>query len=138
MERIEKINAGETITFFEITTAVAFDLFTQVDADYVLLETGLGGRLDSTNVVPNPLGCVITPISIDHVQFLGDTVDKIAFEKAGILKPGAKAVFARQPSDALAVLEEQAAKYGIVPFVGGQDFDGYPERDRLSIKIQWP
>ena len=131
MERIEKINAGETITFFEITTAVAFDLFSQVDADYVLLETGLGGRLDSTNVVPNPLGCVITPISIDHVQFLGDTVDKIAFEKAGILKPGTKAVFARQPSDALAVLEEQAAKHGIVPFVGGQDFDGYPERDRF-------
>lgn len=130
LEKVERINAGKQITFFEITTAVAFDLFCQVDADYVLLETGLGGRLDSTNVVPNPLGCVITPISIDHVEFLGDTLEKIAFEKAGILKPGAKAVFSRQHSDALHVLEERAASLGITPFIGGQDFDGYPERDR--------
>lgn len=131
LERVERINDGQQITFFEITTAVAFELFTQVDADYVLLETGLGGRLDSTNVVPNPLGCVITPISIDHVQFLGDTVEKIAFEKAGILKAGAKAVFSRQPHDAMDVLEKRAAELSITPFICGQDFDGYPERDRF-------
>ncbi|MCZ4271997.1 folylpolyglutamate synthase/dihydrofolate synthase family protein [Maritalea porphyrae] len=131
LERIEKINAGQTITFFEITTAVAFDLFCQVEADYVLLETGLGGRLDSTNVVPNPLGCVITPISIDHVQFLGNTIEKIAFEKAGILKSGAKAVFSRQTHDAMDVLEKRAAELGITPFICGQEFDGYPERDRF-------
>lgn len=131
LERIERINDGQTITFFEITTAVAFVLFSEVDADYVLLETGLGGRLDSTNVVENPLGCVITPISIDHIQFLGDTIEKIAFEKAGILKPGAKAVFSRQPHDAMDVLEKRAAELGIVPFICGQDFDGYPERNRF-------
>ena len=131
LERIERINDGQTITFFEITTAVAFDLFCQVEADYVLLETGLGGRLDSTNVVPNPLGCVITPISIDHIDYLGDTVEKIAFEKAGILKPGAKAVFSRQPHGAMDVLEKRAAELGITPFICGQEFDGYPERDRF-------
>lgn len=131
LERVERINAGQSITFFEITTAVAFDLFTQVDADYVLLETGLGGRLDCTNVVPHPLGCVITPISIDHVQFLGDTIEKIAFEKAGILKKGTKAVFSRQAHGAMQVLEKRAAELNITPFICGQDFDGYPERDRF-------
>jgi len=131
LERIERVNDGQSITFFEITTAVAFDLFAQVDADYVLLETGLGGRLDSTNVVPNPLGCVITPISIDHVQFLGNTIENIAFEKAGILKPGAKAVFSRQTHEAMEVLEKRAAELNITPFIGGQEFDGYPERDRF-------
>ena len=131
LERVERVNAGQAVTFFEITTAVAFDLFAQVDADYVLLETGLGGRMDSTNVVPNPLGCVITPVSIDHVQFLGDTIEKIAFEKAGIMKKGAKAVFSRQTHDALAVLEKRAAELDIAPYVCGQDFDGYPERDRF-------
>jgi len=132
LERIEKLNDGQPITFFELTTAAAFDLFTQVEADYVLLETGLGGRMDSTNVIPAPLGCVITPISIDHVQFLGNTIELIAFEKAGIMKPGTKAVFSRQKHAAMDVLEKRAAQLGITPFVGGQDFDGYPERDRFT------
>lgn len=131
MERLERINAGQPITFFELTTVVAFDLFTQVEADVVLLETGLGGRLDSTNVVKQPFGTVITPISIDHVQFLGDTIEKIAFEKAGIMKAGAKAVFARQMHDAMGVLERRAMELGITPFVGGQDFDGYAENGRF-------
>nr|WP_255768793.1 folylpolyglutamate synthase/dihydrofolate synthase family protein [Maritalea mediterranea] len=131
MERIERINAGKQITFFELTTVVAFDLFTQVEADVVLLETGLGGRLDSTNVVKQPFGTVITPISFDHVQFLGDTIEKIAFEKAGILKAGSKAVFARQMHDAMGVLEQRALELGITPFIGGQDFDGFEERGRF-------
>lgn len=131
MERLEQLNDGKPITFFELTTVVAFDLFTQVEADVVLLETGLGGRLDSTNVVKQPFGTVITPVSIDHVQFLGDTIEKIAFEKAGILKRGAKAVFARQMHAALGVLEQRAMELGITPFIGGQDFDGYGENGRF-------
>lgn len=131
MERLEHINNGQQITFFELTTVVAFDLFTQVDADVVLLETGLGGRLDTTNVIKHPVGTVITPISIDHVQFLGDTIEQIAFEKAGILKKGAKAVFSRQMHDALGVLEQRATALGITPIIGGQDFDGFGEHGRF-------
>ena len=85
----ERVNAGQAISVFEITTAAAFWLFSRAPADYLLLEVGLGGRFDATNVIPSPAATVITPVSIDHPEFLGATVDKIAFEKAGILKPGA-------------------------------------------------
>ena len=73
----------QPITFFEITTAAAFLAFAEVPADWVLLETGLGGRLDATNVVARPRLCLITPVSMDHESFLGDTLAQIAFEKAG-------------------------------------------------------
>lgn len=88
LEECEAANGPEPITFFEITTAAAFLAFCRHQADIVLLETGLGGRLDATNVIDEPLLTVITPISIDHVDFLGGTIEKIAAEKAGILKPG--------------------------------------------------
>ena len=81
---------------FEITTAAAFLLFSRTPADYLLLEVGLGGRFDATNVIDQPAATVITPVSIDHPEFLGATVDKIAFEKAGILKRGAPAIVAAQ------------------------------------------
>ena len=88
LQRCEVANDGAAITFFEITTAAAFLAFAEVPADWVLLETGLGGRLDATNVVAKPRLCLITPVSMDHESFLGDTLAQIAFEKAGILKAG--------------------------------------------------
>ena len=87
LEHCETVNGPEPITFFEITTAAAFLAFAREPADIVLLETGLGGRLDATNVIARPRLTAITPISIDHVQYLGETIEQIAFEKAGILKP---------------------------------------------------
>ncbi|MGE3932504.1 MAG: folylpolyglutamate synthase/dihydrofolate synthase family protein, partial [Rhodospirillaceae bacterium] len=106
----EAANAGRPITFFEITTAAAFVAFARDPADLVLLETGLGGRFDATNVIARPALCAITPVSLDHLDFLGDTVAKIAFEKAGILKPGVPAVIGDQPPEALAVIEARAAE----------------------------
>ena len=109
LEHCELANQGRPITYFEITTVAAFCAFAGQDADVLLLETGLGGRLDATNVVERPLATVITPISRDHMQFLGEELPEIAFEKAGILKPGVPAIVGPQPSDAMAVLERRAA-----------------------------
>src|SRR5260221_12831553 len=91
LEECEQANQGEPITFFEITTAAAFLAFNRTPADAVLLEVGLGGRFDTTNVIRHPAVTAITPISLDHQAFLGDTIAAIAGEKAGILKPGAPA-----------------------------------------------
>jgi dihydrofolate synthase/folylpolyglutamate synthase len=112
LEQCERANAGEPITFFEITTAAAFLAFAEDKADALLLETGLGGRLDATNVVARPLLTAITPISIDHVDFLGPTLTAIAGEKAGILKPGVPAILGPQPPEAFAVIERAAAALG--------------------------
>ncbi|HEY1259374.1 MAG TPA: folylpolyglutamate synthase/dihydrofolate synthase family protein [Stellaceae bacterium] len=109
LEECERANNGEPITYFEITTAAAFLAFVRTPADFTLLETGLGGRLDATNVVKHPAATAITPISLDHQAFLGDTIAAIAGEKAGILKPGAPAVIGPQPAEAEAVLEARAA-----------------------------
>ena len=127
----ERINAGAPITLFEITTVAAFKLFSEHEADVLLLEVGLGGRFDTTNVVEHPLACVITPVSIDHVDFLGDTIAKIAFEKAGILKAGVPAVIADQVDDARAVIERRAAELRAPLIIGGQDFSAREERGRL-------
>jgi dihydrofolate synthase/folylpolyglutamate synthase len=131
LHRAEAANAGEAITFWELSTVAAFMLYAETPADYTLLEVGLGGRLDSTNVIREPLACVFTPISLDHEKFLGDTVAKIAFEKAGILKRGAVAVSAPQVPDALTVLERQAARFGIRILTGAQDWLVTPENGRL-------
>lgn len=104
----ERVNAGETITFFEITTAAALLLFSRHPADVLLLEVGLGGRLDSTNVIDRPLVSAITPISLDHADHLGETVEKIATEKAGIIKRGSPVVTSPQPDDAMRVIEQRA------------------------------
>jgi dihydrofolate synthase / folylpolyglutamate synthase len=109
LEECERANGDAPITFFEITTAAAFLAFVRTPADIVLLEVGLGGRLDATNVVRRPAVTAITPVSLDHQSFLGDTVSAIAGEKAGILKPGVTAVIAPQPSEAAAVIEARAA-----------------------------
>ncbi len=127
----EQINDGRPITQFEITTAAAFDLFARHPADVLLLEVGLGGRLDATNVVSEPLATVITQIAVDHEKFLGDTIEAIAFEKAGILKRDCPAVIAPQDPAALAVLEEQAARKGARMFVANRDWIAHSEHGRL-------
>ena len=124
-------NGEAPITQFEITTAAALWLFAREPADFTLLEVGLGGRLDATNVVPRPLATVITPIGIDHREFLGDTIEAIAAEKAGILKRGVPAVLAEQAPEARAVCEAAAERLGLRPRIGGQDFRAHEERGRL-------
>jgi dihydrofolate synthase / folylpolyglutamate synthase len=130
-DRCENVNDGKPITVFEITTAAAFLLFSETPADYLLLEVGLGGRYDATNVIEKPAATVITSISIDHQEFLGDTIDKIAYEKAGILKRGAPAIVAEQDPRALAVIEKEARKVGAPLTVGAQDFSIREENGRL-------
>ncbi|MFZ9501061.1 MAG: bifunctional folylpolyglutamate synthase/dihydrofolate synthase, partial [Beijerinckiaceae bacterium] len=131
-ETCERVNAGAPITLFEITTAAAFLLFARTPADALLLEVGLGGRFDSTNVIERPAATIITPVSMDHMDFLGDTLAKIAFEKAGILKPGAPAVIAPQEPDAMDVIARQARRAGAGPLlVAGRDFHVSEERGRL-------
>src|SRR5262249_4220779 len=105
LERCEVANAGAPITFFEITTAAAFLAFAERPADFVLLETGLGGRLDATNVVERPRLCLISPVSMDHESYLGNTLASITIEKAGILKPGVPAVIGPQRAEAQTVIE---------------------------------
>jgi dihydrofolate synthase/folylpolyglutamate synthase len=112
LEECERANGGTSITYFEITTAAALLAFARTPADVVLLETGLGGRLDATNVVRRPAVTAITPISLDHQAFLGDTIAQIAGEKAGILKPAVPAVVASQPEAAELVIEARAVEIG--------------------------
>jgi len=131
LEECERINAGAPITVFEITTAMGMMLFARHPADVLVMEVGLGGRLDATNVVDAPLATVITPIAIDHVDFLGDTLEKIAGEKAGIIKPGVPLIVAAQPRDALAVIERQAARWRAPLKVAGEDWTATEERGRL-------
>lgn len=108
----EVVNQGRPITFFEITTCAAFKAFSEVPADLLLLETGLGGRLDSTNVVAHPAATVITPISMDHVQFLGNTLLEIAGEKAAIQKTATPSVIGPQDPDVMALLSQVAQQVG--------------------------
>lgn len=122
LEEVERANAGAPITFFEITSAAAFLAFSRVPADILLLEVGLGGRLDTTNVVRRPAVTAITPVSLDHVAFLGDTIAKIAFEKAGILKSGAPGVIAPQLADAETVIEARAAAVGAPLYRAGREW----------------
>ncbi|MCO5132411.1 MAG: bifunctional folylpolyglutamate synthase/dihydrofolate synthase [Xanthobacteraceae bacterium] len=106
----ERVNAGHPITRFEIETVAALTLFARHPADAVLLETGLGGRLDATNVIATPAACVLTPIGLDHTEFLGSTLEAIATEKAGIVKRGVPVVCAAQAPEAMAVIEAQAKR----------------------------
>jgi dihydrofolate synthase/folylpolyglutamate synthase len=134
LETCEAANAGVPITYFEITTAAALLLFAEVPADYLLLEVGLGGRFDATNVVAHPLGTIITPVSIDHVEYLGNSIGLIAKEKAGILKHGAPAVIGLQTNEGLAAIEHEARKLGVTPIVARQDFDAHAENGRMVFQ----
>ncbi len=124
-------NGGETITYFEITTAAALLAFARTPADYTLMEVGLGGRVDATNVFERPEITVITPISIDHEQFLGNTLAKIATEKAGIIKRGVPCVVGPQPEEAMDVIEATAARLGAPLIAFGQHWHVYEEAGRL-------
>lgn len=135
LSEVERVNAGEPITQFEITTAAAFVLFARVPADVLILEVGLGGRLDATNVIDRPLVSVITSVSVDHTKFLGETVEEIAIEKAGILKPGVPAVFAQQQESVRDVLEACAARVRAGPLhISMQDWQAREERGRLVFE----
>jgi dihydrofolate synthase / folylpolyglutamate synthase len=131
LQECERANSGEPITVFEIETAAAFLLFSRHPADVVLLEVGLGGRLDATNVIERPLACAITPISMDHMEFLGDTLEKIAAEKAAILKRGVPAAIAPQVHAVLAVIEREGKRVRAPLRVAGEHWSVHEERGRL-------
>lgn len=125
------VNASAPITLFEMQTAAAFVLFAQQPADVVLLEVGLGGRLDATNVIDAPAACVIAPVGIDHTEFLGATVAEIAAEKAGIIKRDAPVISAEQTPEAMAVIERQASRMRAPLHAAGQHWHVGIERGRL-------
>lgn len=135
LSRTEKANGDEAITLFELLTAAGFLLFAERPADALLLEVGLGGRFDSTNVIDRPAVSVITSISLDHQAYLGDTVEKIAFEKAGILKAGAPVVLSPNPDGVVAVVERVAAEIRAGSLmIGGQDWTAFEEHGRLVFQ----
>ncbi len=131
LERVEAANAGREITFFEIVTAAAFVAFAEAPADLLVLEVGLGGRYDATNVIPAPAVSVITPVDYDHKEFLGDDLASIAGEKAGVIKAGRPVVSARQAEVAEAVIEREARRLRAPLALMGREFDAWEERGRM-------
>jgi dihydrofolate synthase/folylpolyglutamate synthase len=132
-ETIERVNAGAPITVFEVITAAAFHLFASTPADLCVLEVGLGGRGDATNVIANPAATAITSISMDHRDLLGDTLAAIAAEKAGIMKPGVPAITGAQPPEALTVLRDIAARVGAPFLARGKAWDIEPHDGALRF-----
>jgi dihydrofolate synthase/folylpolyglutamate synthase len=131
LEECETANEAAPITFFEITTAAAFLAFQRTPADYLVLEVGLGGRLDATNVVKSPAVTVITAIDYDHQQYLGDTLTSIAHEKAGILRRGVLGIIGVQPDEARTEIEYVAARIGVPLKIAMQDWQTYEQHGRL-------
>ncbi|MBS9721680.1 bifunctional folylpolyglutamate synthase/dihydrofolate synthase [Tianweitania sp. BSSL-BM11] len=132
IERVADANRGETTTVFEILTAVMFVLFSEHPADVAIVEVGLGGRFDATNVIKRPATSVIMPVSLDHEAYLGDRAELIAAEKAGIIKRGAPVVIGAQESEAAReVLESTAERLGAPAFIYGQDFLAFEENGRM-------
>jgi dihydrofolate synthase/folylpolyglutamate synthase len=136
IDEVEAANAGEPISFFEITTCLAFHAFAQAPADLVVVEVGLGGRFDATNVFASPAVSVITPVDYDHLEMLGPELHKIAWEKAGIVKAGRPVVSARQRDEALAVIEAEAASLGAPLTLMGHDFDAHETAGRLTVTLE--
>ncbi len=134
LDECEAANCGAPITYFEITTCAALLAFSRVAADFTLLEVGLGGRLDATNVVARPALTIITPVSHDHEQFLGETLAEIAAEKAGILRRGVPCVVGPQPEAVMEVIEERAARLGVPLLAQGQSWHVWQERGRLVFQ----
>lgn len=131
LDRAYKANGSDPITYFEITTVAALMAFAETPADYTLLEVGLGGRLDATNVIAKPALTIITPVDLDHQQYLGDTLAEIAGEKAGIIKRGVPCVVGPQLDDGLEVIERVAARNNAPVYAYGQQYHVGTERGRL-------
>jgi dihydrofolate synthase/folylpolyglutamate synthase len=136
IDEVEAANAGAPISFFEITTALALHAFAQTPADLTLIEVGLGGRFDATNVFARPAVSVITPVDLDHLEWLGPELGKIAWEKAGVIKAGSPVVAGRQQPEALEVIEAEAAALAAPLFLMGREFDAWGERGRLAVQLQ--
>ncbi len=134
LEECEAVNGAEPITFFEITTAAAFLTYARTPADYLILEVGLGGRLDATNVIDHPAVCVITSIGLDHQQYLGDTIEEIAREKAGILKRGCIGIVGAQAPEVRDEIEAIALKVGARLNIANQDWQSYTQHGRLVFQ----
>ncbi len=134
LEECEDANGSEPITFFEITTAAAFLAFARTPADYLILEVGLGGRLDATNVIDHPALSVITSIGLDHQQYLGDTIEEIAREKAGILKRGSTGIVGAQSPEVRDEIEKVADKIGAPLKIANQDWQSYTQHGRLVFQ----
>ncbi len=134
LERVEAVNDGRPITFFEATTAAAFLAFAEIRADLVILETGLGGRLDATNVLPRPACSVITTVGYDHMEYLGSEISQIASEKAGIIKPNTPVIIGAQDPEARAVLATEALRLKTKALVWGKDFVAREENGRLMYE----
>ena len=134
-ERIAAIDRG--LTQFDAQVAAAFLLFSEFEADLVLLEAGMGGRDDSTNVVPAPVLAVLTPIDLDHVETLGPTLADIARHKAGIIKAGAKAISARQTPEVMSVLKQQADLVGAKLYIRGRDWDASESNGGLVVQTEF-
>ncbi|MGF9566351.1 folylpolyglutamate synthase/dihydrofolate synthase family protein [Neorhizobium sp. JUb45] len=138
LRRVGEANGGQHITVFEILTAVSFLIFSEIPADAVILEVGMGGRFDSTNVVPNPAVSIIMPISLDHQAYLGDRVELIAAEKAGIMKKGCPVVIGQQEHEAaLDVLVSTAERLSCPVTVYGQDYSAHEEFGRLIYQDEF-
>jgi dihydrofolate synthase/folylpolyglutamate synthase len=135
LDRIEAVKGVET-TVFESTTAAAFVAMAETPADLCIIEVGLGGTLDATNVIERPLLSVIAPVDYDHAEFLGTEIAGIAGEKAGILKAGARGLIARQSEEAMAVIEAKAQAAGVPLTVMGVDFDAWDERGGMVFQDQ--
>ena len=134
LDECEKVNQGHPITFFELTTAIAFLIFSRIPGDLVLLETGLGGRLDATNVLTRPEVTALTPISLDHVEFLGSDITKIAAEKAAIMRPGITSVVAHQMAEVNHIISDTASNVNALCQFQGQDWDFKALEDKLNVR----
>ncbi|QUD87073.1 bifunctional folylpolyglutamate synthase/dihydrofolate synthase [Phenylobacterium montanum] len=136
IEQAETANAGEPISFFEMTTAIALKAFADTPADLCIIEVGLGGRFDATNVFDSPAVTVITPVDYDHLELLGPELGKIAWEKAGILRAGRPCVCARQMEEALGVIEAESELVGAPITLMGRDFDAFEDQGRLRVQLE--
>src|SRR5690242_438117 len=134
LEECERANSGAPITVFEITTAAGMLLFSRHPADVLLLEVGLGGRLDATNVIDEPLASVITPVSLDHAEYLGDSLDLVATEKAGIIKERVPVIVGPQHREALTVIERRASRLNAPLRIAGEDWTAGEEHGRLVFQ----
>lgn len=136
LNEVDAVNNSQPITEYEIVTATAFLALSRTPSDIVLLETGLGGRFDATNVIDTPLATVITPISLDHQAFLGPDIASIAAEKAAIQKSGVPSIIAPQPPEAARVIEQIGSRAGAIPFRASREWAGKPTPDGFTYQSE--